>query len=322
VYDNTQPSKLRQLPTKGGNFGISVVDTLVAHYLGNGYILYSNANQAAMGKITFDNANPTIVSVGTADYYVHFNSLQIHGVGTPQASGGGQLIFVGSQVAFVDTPLTVSMFVQWSPTTPFLTVHQPTNLLGNQEHEPYFGQVSVCYQQPTPYEPYGGIFYSYVDALSQRAKLVRARPTYTDFNLHLLPSPALDISAHKYGRFRSWLTPTIRCNIATSPGHVLIAVQDFLPVFNTFTWHGGYRYAGLAQSSASASATISVVRSGISAGYEKLTPGFTYYVWNNGTIAPFTSIFELFTPNGYPFPIGTAITPDQIHIEPEAFDHL
>ena len=59
-------------------------------------------------------------------------------------------------------------------------------------------------------EPYGGIFFTYIEARSQRAKIVRARPVWTDNNLHLLPSPALDISAHRYGRFRSWLVPTIR----------------------------------------------------------------------------------------------------------------
>lgn len=315
VLDNTAPGRLRLLTgVPHWTFGLQVVEILATRYLGDGYIIQSNANSAALGKIDF-NGN-TISMIATASFFVHFRSLTITQL------EGDLVLFVGSQVEFVDTPLTISMLLQWSNVTNTLRAHWPTNLLANHDHLLVGDQVSVCYHPPTSFEPFGGIFFTYVDALTRRAKIARARPVWTDDNVHVLPSPSLDISSHQYGRFNSWLAPQVHCPVGGNRGLLLIVVQDLLSNFNSFVWSGGYRYAGLAQEHGAAGATLDVIRAGISTGYERLIPGFTYYAWNNGTIAPFTSIAELFTPNGYPFPIGTALSENKLHLEPEAFERF
>jgi hypothetical protein len=312
VVDVNSPTKLVSKPITTTGYGFPVFDVIATTYLQNGYIMQSTASRLVLGKIDF-NAN-TISPVATADFFVVFHSLVL----TPLETGF--VIFSGAQVLFVDTPRAVSMIVQWRTTTPFLTVNFPTNLLGTQQHELMFDQVSVCYLPASPQEPYGGIFYSYVDARSRMAKVFRARPVPFGNTLHLLPSPSLDISTYQYGKYNSWLSPHLVCPVGVSTQHVLVVVQDFRAYFNTFTWAGGYRYAGVAQVANVAGKDVDVVRQGISSGHVDLVPGFQYFAYNNGTLAPFTSISETFTPNGFPFAIGTALTDKLLHLEGEIFD--
>jgi len=298
------------------SFGLRIEEIVDTLYLGNGFILQATANLASYGLVDF---NAKIIhALAQADYFARFHSLSLTQL------EGDMVLFVGTQVDFVDQPLTLSMIVQWSNNSnaPSLKPHIPTNLLGTNNHIIVNDVVSVCYHPPSSYEPFGGIFFSYVDGLSRKAKIARARPTLTNGNLHVLPSPPLDVSSHQYGRYQSWLTPRLVCPVGTGPSHVLIVLQDFNSAFNTFVWAGGYRFAGIAQAAATAGKGVDVVRQGISTANERFTPGFTYYAWNDGTLAPFTSFAELFTPNGYPYPIGTAIGEEKLHLELEAFDRL
>ena len=65
--------------------------------------------------------------------------------------------------------------------------------------------------------------------------------------------------------------------IGTGANHVLVTLQDFRSSFNTFTWAGGYRYAGVAQNQEAAGKEVDVIRAGISSAHDRLIPGFSYY---------------------------------------------
>jgi hypothetical protein len=316
VDPSNAQTKLRSETLNRGSFGIPVVDTLATVYLGDGYILQSNAYTLQLGKVDF-NAK-AIQSLGSADMMAHFRFLQLH------LFHNNSVLAVGTQTLFVDVPRTLTVFIEWSPTAPFLRTHVPTNLLGTQNHRPQNFLISLCYLPPHPEEPYGGVFFSYLDSISNRAKIARSRPVWSNNDLHLLPSPSLDISSHRYNRFDNQWTapPTLTCNVGTGNEHVLVTLQDFTSSFNTFVWAGGYRYAGIAQDNVGEGKELDIVRAGISSKHERLIPGFSYYMWNNGTIAPYTSFHELFTPNGFPMPIGTAISNSQLHLEQEAFDRF
>jgi len=296
-------------------YGIQIEGPLSTAHLrvaGNDYIIQGTANRIAYGHVDFQ--HNTIAAVAHQDTFVYFYNLHI----TPL--GGDLVLFSGAQVEFVDEPLVVSMLVQYNATA--LHVHGPTNLLATQGHRLVGDQLSVCHAPPNDQEPYGGLFFSYIDQYSKRAKILRARPVFYGFDAHILPSPSLDISSHAYGRYGSWLAPHLSCPIATSDRHVLIVVQDFLSTFNLFFWAGGYRYAGIAQGDAHAGQTTEVIRSGISASHNGLMPGYHYYLYNDGRLMPGTSIAELFTPNGFPWIIGTAISNNHLHLENEIFDTI
>jgi len=321
TIDTTQSATLlRKLNFVKGSFGIVAIDTIATDYLGNGYIMQANGNSVSMGKIDLNAV--TITAAASLDLDVHFNFLQIY------SYHNNSVLFVGTQTLWVDEPRTLSLFVEWYTAAPFLRSHFPTNLLATQNTRIQNFQVSLCYLPSNPQEPYGGIFFTYVDAQSDRAKIVRARPVWTNDNLHLLPSPSLDISSHRYDRFHNGpvisyvASPHVTCPIGTGSDHVLVTLQDFTSSFNTFSWAGGYRYAGIAEAAATEGKDLDIIRAGISQGHERLVPGFAYYMFNNGSLAPFTSIHELFTSTGFSYPIGTALTDRQLHIEPEAFDRL
>jgi hypothetical protein len=316
VVDPGQLSGLRPITPQSISFGLFIWEAIATEYLGQGFIVQATSNAIALAQIDFVAA--TIKPLKYAELFVILRFLQIH------ALANNSLLLVGTQTDYVDDPLSMTLFVEWYTAQPYLRTHVPTNLLGNQFHRLQNYYVSLCYLPPSDLEPYGGIFFTYLDGFSNRAKIARARPVWSNDDLHLLPSPSLDISSHRYNRFNSTYTaaPHLTCPIGTGANHVLVTLQDFRSSFNTFTWAGGYRYAGVAQNQEAAGKEVDVIRAGISSAHDRLIPGFSYYVWNNGTLAPFTSYHELWSPNGFALEIGTAISTHQLHLEPEAFDRV
>jgi len=307
VVDSNAPTRLRQLSAPGGVFNTIAVGLITSRYLGNGYFVQANAFSARIGQVDF--SGNQLNSLQQIEFQHHFYSLSI------TAINSGLLLFTGVQTLFVDRPLTLAIIVQWQTQSPYLKAYRAENLLSTQEQIPFRFQMSVCYIPSYNQEPYGGIFLSYTDSDTSKPKIIRARVAEVHEHLSLLPSVALDISTTRY---TSFLQPLLLC--PTAAHHGIVVVQDRTAVFNTFKWAGGFRFAGIPQANRTSNQAVDVTRQGISNNHSGLISGFHYYVFNNGTIAPYTSTSELFTNTGFPYSIGTAISPTQLYLEQDIFD--
>lgn len=314
--DTSSSSKFTKVDVDVSKFSVQAIATLATAYLDGthgGWFIQGNANSLKLGWIDYQNKRvDSLANAALNGYY--FDTLTI------TKAFDSYVVVTGVQFEYVDTPLTLSLIVQWNQAAPYLTVYSPTNLLGTQNHQLLRDQLSVCYVPPFDEEPLGGLFYTYVDAQSLRAKLMRARTAVINGQPQLLPSPSVDISTIQYGKHGSWLAPLLSC--PTVSNRAVVVVQDFYSIFNTFSWKGGFRYAGLAQADAGQGKDVNVVRQGISSGHTGLIPGFHYYMYNNGTLAPYTSIAEVFTPNGFPWRVGTALTDTLLYLEDDIFDRF
>jgi len=309
--DPAANTRLRRVDYNSQSFSIPVRGVIRSAYLGNNTFIQSCANHIQIGMISW--TNPRITLLGYADIPAYFRTLHI----TPMF--GNRIAFTGVQVDFVDEPITLSMVVEYSSKNPYLTTYYPTNLLATHNDQLVNYQLQVCYHNPYNAEPFGGLFFTYVDAFTLMAKIVRAKVTRTSYSqVQLLPSPALDISSAKYGTYGSWEAPIITCPTANE--EILIAYQDRQTMFDMFTWSGGFRFAGVAETDGKEGDDVSVVRTGVASGFSDLQTGFQYYVYNDGFLAPHTSYLELFTPNGHRRHIGVAISPSELLLEYDAFD--
>jgi hypothetical protein len=303
-------------------YGIQITNDVSTTYLGNAsgveYFLQATGDKAVLGSFSFASGVLALSLLRTLAYTNVFYD-------TVSASSllNGYIAIAGVQTEQLDVALTISIVLQWSTQSPYLTSFTPSNLLETQEHQLVNNQLSSCYVPPTSNEPAGELFFSYVDSLSDRAKLIRAKIASTSNNdVQLLPSPPIDISTFTYTQFGTSIAPLVAC---PSSSGVLVAYQYLGTYFNTFVWEGGYRFAGIAEESydpQSSKSSMLVLRQGISESHRELQAGFSYYLTNSGHLRPHTSIYELFSPTGFSARIGVAISNTHLLLEPYVFESI
>jgi len=312
ALDNNSPSKLAPIELSG-DFSLLVYRTIATAYWGSGKIIQSNGNTYVFGQI--DYANRRISQLASMPLEHEFDKLVI----TPIYYG--LVVFSGIQTSFVDVPLTLAFVVNVTNSLPFLYhLGRPSYIFNTDNYVPLRNHLSVVYIAPSPQEPFGGLFYSFVDSRSRMGKIVKSRPvhvgyTSTNNNIQIVSSPPISISDYQYGRMLFPLLAGPTYNNLT-----LIVIQDQVSVANTFFWYGGYQFAGIAQHSANSLGSLNVVREGVSSSHSGLIPGHLYYAGNRGELFPWMSINEQFTPNAIDYPIGVAISDTELLINPRAFE--
>lgn len=313
TLDNNSPTKLSAIQLSGGDFSLLVYRTIATAYWGSGKIIQSNGNTYVFGQI--DYANRRINQLASMPLEHEFDKLII----TPIYYG--LVVFSGIQTSFVDVPLTLAFVVNVTNSLPFLyNLGRPSYIFNTNNYVPLRNHMSVLYIPPSPQEPFGGLFYSFVDTRSRMAKLVKSRPvhvgyTSTDDNVRIVSSPPISISDYQYGRMLFPLLAGPTLNNLT-----LIVIQDQVSVANVFYWYGGYQYAGIAQRNAGSLGGVTIVREGVSSSHSGLIPGHLYYAGNRGELMPYMSVNEQFTPNAVDYPIGVALSDTELLINPRAFE--
>lgn len=306
-------------------YGLQLVNAVVSVSLGNvegvEYMLQATGTASAVSIFSYSpNTNTLSISaLKTLSYTdILFDTL------TATSLFNGYIALAGVQIERLETPLAISLVLQWTTQSPYLNEFFPSNLLETQEHQLVGNVLSVCYTPPSPNAggaTQGDLFFAYVESRSDRGKLVRAKIASTSpGNVQLLPSPAIDISTFTYTQYGIAIPPLLSCPSALG---VLVAYQNLGTFFNHFVWEGGYRYAGIAQESFDPSTSkkaVSVMRQGISVPHGSLQPGYSYYVTNSGHLRPHTSLTEMFTASSNLARIGVAISDSQLLIDPYVFE--
>jgi hypothetical protein len=313
---------LSSITVMRNGYGLQITNDVASTYLGNtagvDYFLQVTGDKAALASFTLSGSTLTLNNLKTLSYVnVLYESI------TVTSLFNGYIALAGVQTELLAVALTVSMVIQWSTTSPYLISFYPNNLLETQGHQLINNQLSTCYAPSTTGEPRGELFFAYVDSISDRAKLIRAKigATYAN-DVQILASPPIDISTFTYTQYGIAIGPLLAC---PSPSGVLVAYQYLGTYFNSFVWEGGYRFAGIAQESyagGTSKSTVNVLRQGISDVHSQLQPGFPYYMSNSGHLHPHSSIVEMFTSASFNTRVGVALSDKQLYLDQDVFEHL
>eukprot|EP00026_Physarum_polycephalum_P004342 Phypoly_transcript_04360.p1 GENE.Phypoly_transcript_04360~~Phypoly_transcript_04360.p1 ORF type:complete len:583 (+),score=97.82 Phypoly_transcript_04360:87-1751(+) len=311
-------TNLNPITVAKNSLGFQITNVIASVYLGTNYFLYATGNMAVLGTFTFAGNTLTLSSQKTLAFTnVLFESL------TATSLFNGYIALAGVQTELLQVALTISMVLQWSTTPPYIAAFFPNNLLESQGHQLVNNQLSVCYAPSSTGEPKGELFFAYVDSISDRGKIVRAKiAVTTSQDVQILPSPPIDISTFTYTQFGTAIGPLVAC---PSPTGVLVGIQYLGTYFNSFIWEGGYRFAGIAQESyesGSAKTGVRVMRQGISDVHTQLQPGFPYYMSNSGHLHAHASIVEMFSSASFNTPVGVALTDKQLLLDANVFEHI
>jgi len=312
--------------TPSGTIGIRCAEPLAGYYLNNGYFVLVNQASILLAKIDF--ASRSVAPFGTAELGVHRfqGTISLLPVNLPSTTKS--LIVIAGSQSDLEGAAVMTQIVEWRITgnAPYLTVHPASSLLPTTRLAAYRDEVRACYVAPDTHHPQGVILFTYVDNRTGIPMLVRGKLEQAGPNgqfLWILPSPHILISNIPY---YSWPTsnrtigPQFLC--PRSAGKAGLLLQAEPPQINSFIWHGGYRLAGVAESSATAGQSVSVTRIGTAVTAYPYQPGFSYFANNTGFLHSTLSLNEHFTPFGLPYRIGAAIAEQQLLLEFEVIDRM
>jgi len=248
-----------------------------------------------------------------------------------QANTQNLIITVGIQLEGLEQPTAITQVVEISTTAaPYITVHRANALLGGFFPRVHRHHIRGAYVPPDTYHPNGALLFTYVDELTSLAVITRGKIEHFETFYRIISSPGAIISSRRYipppqfefgrGRERSVYGPLI----FQSAGKPVVIYHSSPIAFNEFVWHGGYKFAGISNGEGTTGAVLSVVRAGRVTGIStySLEQGFGYHVNNTGHLHSGLSITDLFTPFGFPFVIGNAISPSEILIERDVFERI
>jgi len=317
LLDKTQPFLIRQIAPTGG-FGVRCFAPFGGGYLTNGLFTLVNRIDVALGKIDFNSQTVTPFSQAT--------------LGTHQFQGDLSIAFVPSQNLIIlagtqndlEGPTAITQVIYWrTNAAPYLTVYNPTSLLPSTQLTLYRNHIRACFLGPSEHQVDGVLLFTYVDALSGLPMIVRGKIEYVRNFVWVLPSPHIIVSSIPYyNAFTSNRTvgPHLICP-ANSPRAALL-VQNNPPTINSFTWHGGYRLAGIAESAGTEGQSVQVVRVGTGVSPYPLQAGFSYYANNSGLIHSTLSVNQQFAPFGWPYRLGVALSDSQLLLDFEVIDRI
>jgi len=264
------------------------------------------------------------VAGGVASYaQVDLGTHLFQGLSVVPVSDRNLIVLVGSQND-IEGNIAMTQVVSWSTAQPYLTVHNPTSLLPTSMLTVYRNDIRSCYVAPNAHHPFGVLLFTYVDALSGLVMLVRGKIDVYGSYVWVLPSPHVVVSLIPYyNAFTSNRTvgPQLVCPPNNQKAYLLY--QSEPPTMNSFIWHGGYRLAGIAENEGGPGTSIQIVRVGTTT----VTPyplqaGFSYYANNSGIIHSTLSVNEQWSPNGWGYRLGTALSESQLLLDFEVIDRI
>jgi len=311
------PYLLRQV-TPTGDFGFQCSYPIAGEYLNSGYFILVSRFRIALGQVNWNGLS--VLSVKQEELGIHmFESVSIALVPLQNF-----IVLSGTQID-LEGPLAMTQVIQWTgKQSPYLTVHPPTSLLPTFWLSVYRHQISSAFIAPSEYHPQGVLLFTYVDSITGLAVLVRGKIDQFGPYIWILPSPHIRISNIPYFSFFT-SNRTVGPHIFVPPNYpnkAVIVYQSEPPTVNSFYWHGGYRLAGIAEADAGPGQAVQVVRVGTSNTPFPLQPGFSYYANNTGEIHSTLSINEVYSPFGWPFRIGVAVSETLLLLDFEIIDRI
>eukprot|EP01112_Ceratiomyxa_fruticulosa_P012319 TRINITY_DN3402_c0_g3_i3.p1 TRINITY_DN3402_c0_g3~~TRINITY_DN3402_c0_g3_i3.p1 ORF type:complete len:566 (+),score=123.07 TRINITY_DN3402_c0_g3_i3:109-1806(+) len=296
---------LQKLTVTQNNYLLTCQWPVTAKYISGGYFVVSNGVNLVLAQANW--ASSTITGINTVTLPKVFGTLEITVVSSTQ------LVLSGVQMPGVEGPQPIVEVVQIANGN-LLLPSPAINMFPSIVATLYRGHLRACY-----YNNY--LLFTYVDSFFGIASLIRGEFVSNSYGTFVLPSTRIAVSTLNYtDNFfgTSSYGPLLVCPTASQSA--LFVYQAFPPAFNTFTWGGGFKLGGIAQSSGSAGQSVNVVKSGISYAHQNLETGFGYYVTNTGNLYPVQAMTQTFTPNGIPIRIGDALSSNNLVLAMNVLD--
>jgi len=306
-------------PSLSTGWGIQCVPPLAGYYLQQGYFVLVNAFQIAFSQINFA-GNGAVSGLRTEPLGEHTYRGTLTVLNIIEQN---LLVLAGSHGGPFGGPNAMTQVIKWGTSAPYLTVHNAVALLPTTQLAVYRDEIRACYVSPDHYHPNGAIIFTYVDNRTGLPMLVRGKLEAVNNYVWILPSPHLLVSTVPYYSFfihNFTVGPQLICSPGNSRAGYLLQADP--PLLNSFRWFGGYRLAGIAESSASGGGTVSITRIGIASTPYPAQAGFTYFAQNDGQLRSSLSLNEHFTPIGLPYRLGAAISQDQLVLDFEVIDRM
>jgi len=315
AYDTANPFYLTQI-TPTSSFTFQCYYPLAGEYLSKGNFILVNRVRIGIAQVNWQAR--TISTLGQAELGTHmFESVSIAIV--PDRNF---IVLSGAQID-LEGPLAMTQVIKWNTAVPYLTVHPPTSLLPTVWVSVYRHQITSTYIAPDNLHPQGVLLFSYVDAITRLAVLVRGKIDQYSTYVWILPSPHVRISNIPYFNLFT-NNRTVGPHLYVPPGYnkAVIVYQSEPPSINSFYWHGGYRLAGIAEHDANSGQALQIVRVGTTNTPYPLQPGFSYYSNNTGEIHSTLSVNQIYSPFGWPFRLGVAISESLLLLDFEVIDRI
>jgi len=308
----------------GGQFTFTCQWPLRSEFLGSGLFIIGNQQFVALASVDFvgNNVNPLAqLPWGILYESLHFSQIPSKGI----------VVAVGIQLEGLEQPTPITQIIQWQNKATYLTLQRAVSLLSTFTPTIYRNHIRSLYLPPDNWHPNGALLFTYVDSISGLAVTVRGKLDQYENYYWVIGSFAVLVSSNEYLYRPPGFTPP-RQGLPeplgpllfgpTAQGQAAYIYHSIPNAYNTFYWQGGYKLAGIASSAGTGGQKISVTRTGTAPSEYPLHTGFAYYANNTGDLHSSLSVSDQFTPNGWGFRIGSAISASEVIIDFEIFDFI